>query len=75
MIGVVVWAGIRWNDMNKKLYCYELNDRINDQLPQCIKDAMDNSGWNALGIWEMVDEEIKKGKVQSLTPTKDNQEE
>ncbi len=59
--------------MNKKLYSYDLLARVNDQLPQCVIDAMNNSGWNALGIKEVVDEEIKKVKVKSLTPTKDNQ--
>ena len=60
--------------MKKKVYSYDLLDRVNDQLPQCVIDAMNNSGWNALGIKEVVDEEIKKGKKKSSTPTKrDNQ--
>lgn len=52
--------------MGKKLYTYDLNDRVNEQLPKCVRDAMNNSGWNALGIYELVKDEIEKGKRKAF---------
>jgi len=44
----------------KRIYSYGLLGRVEEELPQRVKDAMDICGWNALGIYEIVDIEIKR---------------
>ena len=46
----------------KKLYSYELEAAVNKALPERVLEAFRSTGWNALGVYEMVLDEIKKEK-------------
>lgn len=44
------------------VYDRDLVDLIEDKIPTSIKEAMLSKGWNALGIYELVKEELKSWK-------------
>lgn len=48
----------------KTIYSYSLEREIERQIPPSIIEAMNNKGWNAFGIYELVKEEIKKEKKE-----------
>ena len=48
--------------MGKTIYPWELHSRILNKLPSEIKGAMQETGWNHFGIYELVKEEIAKWK-------------
>ncbi len=48
----------------KKPYTYELRSRIDNELPQRVKDSLRMCGWNAFGIYELVATEIKREKLE-----------
>ena len=52
---------IKWS-AGKARYSDELDRRVNAQIPGLILQAMHRLGWNALGIYELVAEEIKREK-------------
>jgi peptide chain release factor 1 len=47
-----------------KIYSYKLEDAIIAQIPKEILDALASKGWNVFGIYELVQEEIKKEKKE-----------
>ncbi|KKM92528.1 hypothetical protein LCGC14_1217570 [marine sediment metagenome] len=42
-----------------KRYSWNLSDYVNERLPPEIKQALYETGWNAFGIHELVQEGIK----------------
>lgn len=46
----------------KKIYPNEVYYIVNKKLPKSIVTAIENEGWNIFGIYEEVDEELKKYK-------------
>jgi hypothetical protein len=48
--------------MKKRIYSYEVGERVKEQIPQPILDAMTRLGWNAFGIYEVVERELKEEK-------------
>lgn len=50
--------------MKKKntIYSYALRDKVESQLPPDILHALCMCGWNALGIYELVKQEIANEK-------------
>ena len=46
----------------RKLYSHRLAGAIDERLPVNLLDAMNAVGWNALGVYEVVLEEIAKLK-------------
>ncbi len=52
--------------VKKKIYSWDLDGWVKSQLPQAIKDAMNRTGWNTFGIYEMVKEGLaleRKGRL------------
>lgn len=43
-----------------RVYSYALNDAIIARIPPSIIEAMNRVGWNPLGVFEVVEEEIRK---------------
>lgn len=41
-----------------KIYSYSLQEKVNNELPKRVKDAMDICGWNAFGIYELVKDNL-----------------
>lgn len=54
----------RFMMVRKQIYSYALRDRVEAQLPQKVKDAMDICGWDALGVYEIVRDEIKRDRQE-----------
>lgn len=48
----------------KTIYSYRAQDAINAELPELVKRAMELSGWNAFGVYELVKEELRKEKAR-----------
>lgn len=48
-----------------KKYSYDIVDKIEAKIPQAILDALKSQGWNALGIYELVKDEIKQAKKKT----------
>ena len=48
----------------KQIYTFSLQDRVDAELPQKVKDAMNICGWNAFGIYELVRDELKREKQE-----------
>ena len=49
--------------MRKKIiYSYEVEALIEEKIPHSILEAMRYQGWNVFGIYETVQEELKKEK-------------
>lgn len=46
----------------KRIYTYSSQEIVEAQLPQRVKDAMDSCGWNAFGVYELVDRILKDEK-------------
>lgn len=46
----------------KKIYSYTLRDKVESQLSRDILHALAMSGWNAIGIYELVKQEIENEK-------------
>jgi hypothetical protein len=47
----------------KPMYSFTTQMKVDAELPQCIKDAMNKSGWNSLGIYELVKTVLKKERA------------
>lgn len=43
----------------KQIYSFKLKEKVDSQLPEKVKDAMYICGWDALGIYELVRDELK----------------
>lgn len=48
----------------RRVYSHTLNANVEARIPPSILEALSRVGWNALGIYEVVQEEIKKEKAQ-----------
>lgn len=48
--------------MKKKIYSYYVQDKIKARIPPIILAELSNQGWNAMGIYEVVKEELEKEK-------------
>ena len=48
-----------------KVYSHDLSRAVEARIPLSILEAMARVGWNALGVYEVVVEEIKKEKEAS----------
>lgn len=48
----------------KKIYSFASDEKINVALPQLIKDAFYECGWNAFGVYELVKEILKQEKKE-----------
>lgn len=46
----------------KKIYSYALRDKVESQLSRDILHALSMSGWNAMGIYELVKQELANEK-------------
>lgn len=55
----------------KKIYSYSLRDKVESQLSRDILNALAMSGWNAIGIYELVKQEIENEK-RSIKETHNN---
>lgn len=42
------------------VYTYDLQNNIEKKIPKSILNALSEQGWNVFGIYETVQEEIKK---------------
>lgn len=51
-------------EFGKTVYRYSAQDAINAELPELVKRAMELSGWNAFGVYELVKEELRKEKAR-----------
>jgi len=47
---------------NPRIYSYAVNDAVIARIPPSIIEAMARVGWNPFGVYEVVDEELKKEK-------------
>lgn len=45
--------------MRPKIYSYDVVRKIEEKIPKSIIEAMSQKGWNALGIYEVVVEELR----------------
>lgn len=43
----------------RQIYSFALKEKVDSKLPQRVKDAMNICGWNALGVYELVRDELK----------------
>lgn len=43
-----------------RIYSHAVIDAVNAAIPASIREAMSQVGWNALGIYEVVDETLKQ---------------
>ncbi len=57
--------------MSKKprVYSREVTRIVDEQIPAIIREAMYLRGWNAFGIYEVVDEALKDEKRKRKSPT------
>ena len=53
--------------MKKKIYSWKVSDYIVDRLPIEIIRAMNETGWNVFGIYELVKESLKLEKENKIT--------
>lgn len=51
--------------MKRKVYNYILQDKVDVQLPEQVKEAMHICGWNAFGVYELVATELRKEKREA----------
>jgi len=49
---------------NPRIYSYAVNDAVIARIPPSIIEAMARVGWNPLGVYEVVEQELKKEKRQ-----------
>lgn len=58
----------------KQIYTFGLRDSVEKQLPDKVKDAMRICGWDALGVYELVRDELKieKREAKKLDKTKED---
>jgi len=56
--------------MKRKVYSYTLHEKVQSELPERIKEAMNICGWNAFGIHDMVAEAIKQEKKETKAKLK-----
>lgn len=50
--------------MGRKIYSNKLEQAIVSQIPREILEALSSKGWNVFGIYELVQEEIKREKEE-----------
>lgn len=43
-----------------KIYSWTLQEKVNARIPEQIREAAANKGWNVFGIFEVVREELRK---------------
>lgn len=46
------------------IYSYEVDALVRARLPKIILDAMENKGWNAFGIYEVVKDELRLERIR-----------
>lgn len=46
----------------KRVYSWDVHARIDEKIPESIRLAMAHQGWNAFGVFELVEEELKAEK-------------
>ena len=49
----------------RQLYTFGAETLVITELPQMLKDAMNATGWNAFGIYELVKDSIRKDNIRS----------
>ena len=50
----------------KVRYSYDLLDAVESKIPRTVLDELHRLGWNVLGVYEVVADELKRQELKSL---------
>lgn len=61
------WSALKREKSRKRnsmttRYSYEVSDKVEARIPKEILEVLHKNGWNSLGIYEIVKEELAKEK-------------
>ena len=58
----------------KQLYTWGAEALVTAELPQMLKDAMNATGWNAFGIYDLVKDAIRRDRARARKEKSHNAE-